>query len=131
MPALPVKEPSLIPAGLRTILRTDGAPKRSLRIGGVVMPYTRNRIFDDIAKLMTDAAGAAQGVRRDVETVIRSQVERLLREFDVPTREELEAVKDMARLAREENELLKERLAAMEGRAASPKTPGVDLPGGL
>jgi BMFP domain-containing protein YqiC len=94
------------------------------------MPYTRNRIFDDIAKLMTDAAGAAQGVRRDVETVIRSQVERLLREFDVPTREELEAVKDMARLAREENELLKERLAAVEGRSGSYNASNANLPGG-
>ena len=89
------------------------------------MPYTRSRIFDDVAKLVTDAAGAAQGARRDVETMARSQIERLMRELDVPTREELEAVKSMARLAREENERLKERLDRLEGGAATAVSPGL------
>lgn len=80
------------------------------------MPHTRSRILDDMAKLMTDAAGAAQGVRRDMETMIRSQAERFMRDLDIPTREELEAVKEMARLAREENERLSLRIAELERR---------------
>jgi BMFP domain-containing protein YqiC len=78
------------------------------------MTQTSNRFFDEIARLMNDATGAAQGVKREVETVIRSQAERILRDLDLVKREEFEAVKDMARLAREENEALKARIAALE-----------------
>jgi BMFP domain-containing protein YqiC len=66
-----------------------------------VMVQTTNRFFDDVARLMNDAAGVAQGVRREFETLFRSQAERILRDLDVVQREEFEAVKDMARLARE------------------------------
>ncbi|MBN9446477.1 MAG: accessory factor UbiK family protein [Bosea sp.] len=82
------------------------------------MVSTSNRILDDIARLATDAAGAAQGVRREVETVVKTQIERLLRDMDVVTREEFEAVREMALLAREENEKLAARLAALEGKSA-------------
>ncbi|WP_332697294.1 accessory factor UbiK family protein [Bosea sp. (in: a-proteobacteria)] len=82
------------------------------------MVSTSNRILDDIARLATDAAGAAQGVRREVETVVKTQIERLLRDMDVVTREEFEAVREMALLAREENDKLAARLAALEGKAA-------------
>ena len=58
-------------------------------------------VLDDIARLATDAAGAAQGVRREVETIVKTQIERLLRELDVVPREEFEAVREMALLARE------------------------------
>jgi BMFP domain-containing protein YqiC len=78
------------------------------------MVTTSNRILDDLARLVTDAAGAAQGVRREVETVARTQIERLLRELDVVSREEFEAVREMALLAREENDKLAARLAALE-----------------
>jgi len=78
------------------------------------MTQTSNRFFDEIARLMNDATGAAQGVRREVETVMRNQAERILRDLDLVKREEFEAVKDMARLAREENEALKTRIAALE-----------------
>jgi BMFP domain-containing protein YqiC len=84
------------------------------------MVQTTNRFFDEAARLMNDAAGAAQGVRREVETLFRSQAERILRELDVVRREDFEAVKDMARIAREENEALKARVAALE--AALGKT---------
>lgn len=77
---------------------------------------TQNAIFDEIAKLMTEAAGAADGVRREAETVFRSRLQRLLADMEVVTREEFEAVKEMARLAREENEALKARLDALEKR---------------
>ncbi len=82
------------------------------------MAQTSNRIFDEMARLMNDAAGVAQGVRREFDTLFRAQAERILRDLDVVRREEFEAVKDMARLAREENEALKAQLAALETRIA-------------
>ncbi len=81
------------------------------------MTQTSNRIFDEMARLMNDAAGVAQGVRREFDTLFRSQAERILRELDVVPREEFDAVKDMARLAREENEALKARVEALEAKA--------------
>lgn len=72
------------------------------------------RLLDDVAKLVTDAAGAAQGVRREVETAARSQVERLLRDMDVATREELDVLREMITSLREENKRLADRVAALE-----------------
>jgi BMFP domain-containing protein YqiC len=83
------------------------------------MTQTTNRFFDEFARLMNDAAGVATGVRREVETVFRNQAERILRDLDLVKREEFEAVKEMARLAREENETLKARVAALEARLGS------------
>ena len=77
---------------------------------------TGNRIFDDIGKMMTSAAGVAKGARDEAETAIRSQVERWLADMDLVTREEFDAVRSMAMKAREENEALKARLDALEGR---------------
>jgi BMFP domain-containing protein YqiC len=78
------------------------------------MTQTTGRFYDEIARLMNDAAGVAQGVRREFDTLFRTQAERILRDLDVVKREEFEAVKEMARLAREENEALKTRIAALE-----------------
>ncbi len=78
------------------------------------MTQTTGRFFDELGKLITDAAGAAQGVRKEIESVVRSQAENILRELDVVQREEFEAVKAMAQKAREENEQLKTRLAELE-----------------
>ncbi|ABE41094.1 accessory factor UbiK family protein [Rhodopseudomonas pseudopalustris] len=80
------------------------------------MTQTNNRIFDEIGRLMNDAAGAAQGVKREVDSVVRSQAEKILRDLDIVKREEFEAFKDMVRLAREENEALKARIAALEAK---------------
>jgi len=80
------------------------------------MTQTSNRFFDEIARLMNDAAGVAQGMRREVETLFRSQAERWLADLDLVKREEFEAVRDMAKLAREENEALKARIAALEAK---------------
>jgi BMFP domain-containing protein YqiC len=82
------------------------------------MTQTSNRFFDEMSRLMNDAAGVAQGVRREFDTLFRAQAERILREFDVVQREDFEAVKEMARLAREENEALKARIEALEGKSA-------------
>lgn len=77
---------------------------------------TQSAIFDEIAKLMTEAAGAADGVRREAETVIKGRLQTLLADMDLVTRDEFEAVRDMARAAREENESLKARIEALENR---------------
>ncbi|MEK9279766.1 MULTISPECIES: accessory factor UbiK family protein [unclassified Bradyrhizobium] len=86
------------------------------------MTQTTNRFFDEIGRLMNDAAGAAQGVKREFDTVMRSQAEKFLRDMDLVKREEFEAVKDMARLAREENEALKARIAALEAKLGGTST---------
>ena len=99
------------------------------------MVQTTNRFFDEVARLMNDAAGVAQGVRREFETLFRTQAERFLRDLDLVKREEFEAFKDMARLAREENEALKARVAALEAAQAgsgAPRPgdpPGASAPG--
>jgi BMFP domain-containing protein YqiC len=80
------------------------------------MTQTNNRFFDEAARLMNDAAGVAQGVRREFDTMLRHQAERILGDLDVVRREEFEAVKEMAQLAREENEALKARIAALEAK---------------
>ena len=82
------------------------------------MAQTSNRFLDDLARLMTDAAGAAQGVRREVETVFKSQIERMLQDMNVATREEVEVLRDMVVAAREENERLAIRMKALEERLA-------------
>jgi hypothetical protein len=90
------------------------------------MTQTNNRFFDEIGRLMNDAAGAAQGVKREFDSVLRSQAEKILRDLDIVKREEFEAVKDMARLAREENEALKARIVVLEGKLGiSPAAPDV------
>jgi BMFP domain-containing protein YqiC len=83
------------------------------------MTQTTNRFFDEIGRLMNDAAGAAQGMKREVDSVIRAQAEKILNDLDIVKREEFEAVKEMARLAREENEALKARIAVLEGKLGS------------
>ena len=86
------------------------------------MPQTRSRFFDDLSKLMTDAAGLAEGARREVDTALRGQLERLLAGMDIVSREVFEAVRDMAARARSENEGLRERVAALEARLDSLST---------
>ena len=90
------------------------------------MTQTTNRFLDELSKLLTDAAGAAQGMRREVETLMKAQGERILREMDLVQREEFEAVKEMATKARDENDELKARIAALEA-AASPRQAGSRL----
>jgi BMFP domain-containing protein YqiC len=85
------------------------------------MTQTSSRFFDEMGRLMNDAAGVAQGVRREFDTLFRTQAERVLRDLDVVQREEFEAAKEMARLAREENEALKARIDALEARLADKK----------
>src|SRR6202521_1273049 len=93
------------------------------------MTQTSNRFFDEIGRLMNDAAGAAQGVHSEVDTLVRNQAEKILRDLDIVKREEFEAVKDRARLAREENEALKARIAALEAKPDQGATPPASYQG--
>jgi BMFP domain-containing protein YqiC len=89
------------------------------------MTTTSSKFFDELAKLMSNAAGAAQGVRKEFDTMVRSQLERAMAGMDVVQREEFEAVKEMAAKAREENERLQQRVRDLEARLANiPPPPG-------
>ncbi len=79
---------------------------------------TRNKVLDDLSQLMTNAMGVAQGARTEAETAMKSLIDRWLAEHDFVTREEFDAVRAMAQKAREENEALKARIAALEQRDA-------------
>ena len=77
---------------------------------------TRNKVFDDLSQLMTNAMGVAQGAKEEAETAMKSLIDRWLADRDFVTREELDAVRAMAQKAREENEALKARIEALEKR---------------
>lgn len=83
------------------------------------MPQTSSRFFDDLSRLMSDAAGLAGGARREAETLLRSQLERLMAGMNLVSREEFEAARDMTVLARAENEKLREKAAGLEARLGS------------
>jgi len=78
---------------------------------------TRNKFMEDMSQLMTNAMGVAQGAKDEAETAMRSMMDRWLADHDFVTREEFDAVRAMAQKAREENEALKARLAALEAKA--------------
>lgn len=79
---------------------------------------SQNRMFDDLSKLMTNAMGVAQGARSEAETAFNSWIDRWLAERDFVTREEFEAVREMAIKARSENAELRARLDALDGKSA-------------
>ena len=80
---------------------------------------TQNRFFDDLARVAAGAMGTLSGVRSEVETRIREQLERVLAGMDLVSRDEFEAVKAMAAKARSEQEDLQKRLAVLESRLAA------------
>lgn len=82
-----------------------------------------NRMFDEFAKLMTDAAGAAQGMKREAETAFKSQAERFLADMDLVKREDFDAVQEMASRARSENESLKSAIESLEKRIEALEKP--------
>lgn len=77
---------------------------------------TRNKILDDISQLMTNAMGVAQGAKEEAETAAKGMIDRWLADRDLVTREEFDAVRAMAQKAREENEALSARIAALEAK---------------
>ncbi len=82
------------------------------------MTQTQNRLFDEMARLMGDAASVAQGVKREAESVFRTQMERIVADLDLVKREEFDVVREMASTARAENETLKQRIAELEAKLA-------------
>lgn len=88
----------------------------------IKMSQAPNRMFDEFAKLMTDAAGAAQGVKREAETAFRAQAERFLADMDLVKREDFDVVQEMASKARAENEELKKQLESMDKRIKALET---------
>ena len=89
---------------------------------------TTNRFFDDLARVMTGAAGAAQGVRREFEGVMRSQAERLVGELELVSREEFDAMRALALAGAEKSEALEARVAALEGEIAELKAAIIKKP---
>lgn len=88
------------------------------------MTTTSSKFFDELAKLMTNAAGAAQGVRRELDALVQSQVERVINNLELVKREEFDVVRDMASKAREENDRLSQRIAELESRLGATSTGG-------
>ena len=80
------------------------------------MSQSRTSIVEEFARLASDAAGVATGMRREAETLLKTQLERLLSTMDMVSREEHEAVKEMAAAARDDNERLEACIAALEAK---------------
>ncbi len=82
------------------------------------MTQTSSRLFDEMARLMGDAANVAEGVKREAETAFRSQMERIVADLDLVKRQDFDVLKDMVAKARAENETLAKRVAALEAQLA-------------
>ncbi len=83
------------------------------------MTQTSNRLFDGLGRMMTDAAGMADSVKREIDTVVKSQAERILGDLDLVKREEFEAARELASNARAESERLAARVEALEAQIAA------------
>ena len=82
---------------------------------------TRNKVLDDVAQLMQNAFGVAQGAKSETETALKGLVDRWLADRNLVTREEFDAVRAMAQKAREENAALQARIDALEAAGAAPR----------
>ena len=83
------------------------------------MAQNNSRVFDELAKFMSNAAGAAQGLRKEIDQMVQTQVERVMNNLNIVRREDFEVVRDMAEKARTENAALAERLAELEKKLDS------------
>ncbi len=92
------------------------------------MTQTNNRLFDEFSRLMNDAAGVAQGMKREATTIARSQVERFVADMDLVPREDFEAVREMAINARAETAALSARIEVLEARLAMLEEEAPDIP---
>lgn len=82
---------------------------------------TRNKFFDDMSQLMTNAMGVAQGAKTEAETAMKSWIDRWMADRDFVTREEFDAARAMAQKAREENAALEARIVALEAALTKKK----------
>ena len=87
---------------------------------------TRNRFFDDLAKVASGAASTVVGVKQELDALVRQRIERLVSDFDLVRRDEFEAVQTMAANARAEQERLERRLSELEAKIASGSAPEKD-----
>lgn len=105
--------PALVKSGARAYIVAKGR--------GTAAPlFTRNRpmnqnsrIFDDLGRLMNEAAGVADGVRREVETVVKSQAKRIVADMDLVKREDFDALRELVEVQGEEIDQLRKELAAL------------------
>ena len=84
------------------------------------MAQTDNPFLDGMARLFTDAAGAAKSVKDEIDTFVKQRLEKLVADMDFVPREEFETVKAMAAKARAENDALAARIVALESKLAAP-----------
>lgn len=87
-------------------------------MGNLIGMQTNNPMFEELARLMSGAMGTMAGMREEAEAQMRQQIERVFRRLDMVTREDFEAVEEMAATARAEQEVLAERVAALEAKLA-------------
>jgi BMFP domain-containing protein YqiC len=78
-----------------------------------------SRIFDDLGRLMNEAAGVADGVRREVETAVKGQAQRFVADMDLVKREDFDALRELVQVQGEEIEALRKELAALRGDKAA------------
>ncbi|MDQ3144250.1 MAG: accessory factor UbiK family protein [Pseudomonadota bacterium] len=90
---------------------------------------SQNRMFDDLVKMMNGAAGTFAGMGREAEGSLREKMREWVGGEDFVARDEFEAVKAMAAAARDENEVLRKRVAALEAVSAKVKAPKASKPG--
>lgn len=79
-----------------------------------------NRIFDDLGRLMNEAAGVADGVRREVETVVKSQAHRIVNDMELVKREDFDALRELVQVQGEEIDALRKQIAALKGKGKPP-----------
>jgi BMFP domain-containing protein YqiC len=86
------------------------------------MTQTTGRLFDGLGRIMTDAIGVADSAKREIDTIVKNQAERILGDLDLVKREEFEAVRELAQNARSEAEALSARVTALEEKIARLNT---------
>ena len=84
---------------------------------------TQNRLLDDLARVANGAIGTLSGVKTEIETIVRHRLDAMLANMDLVTREDFDAVKAMAAKAREEQDVLADRVAKLEAALAKPAKP--------
>jgi len=79
-----------------------------------------SKLFDELGKLMNNAAGVADGVRREIETVVKSQLERMTNDMDLVKREDYDALRELVQLQSAELKALSAEVEALKSKSAAP-----------
>ncbi len=79
-----------------------------------------SRLFDELGKLMNNAAGVADGVRREIETAVKSQLERMTNDMDLVKREDYDALRELVQLQSAELKALSAEVEALKSKSAAP-----------